>query len=147
MKITYVKGDLFTTTAKHILHGCNDHGVMGSGVAKIIRDKYHEAYDEYVKEYTKNGLFGGQVMVVESNGKKIVNMVTQNFYGKDGKRYAKYDWIADGFYTLNQYCKHTKTEVITMPMIGAGLGGGNWNVIEKIIESESTDFCPVVYKL
>jgi hypothetical protein len=34
-----------------------------------------------------------------------------------------------------------------MPQIGAGLGGGDWQVIEAIIESEMTDIQPVVYTL
>jgi O-acetyl-ADP-ribose deacetylase (regulator of RNase III) len=36
---------------------------------------------------------------------------------------------------------------IAMPRIGAGLGGGNWNVIEAIIESELTHVKPYVYTL
>ena len=51
MKIEYRKGDLFQTEIKTIVHGCNAQGVMGSGVAKIIRDKYPKAYDRYVAEY------------------------------------------------------------------------------------------------
>jgi len=30
MKIEYVKGDLFATNVKTIVHGCNVQGVMGS---------------------------------------------------------------------------------------------------------------------
>ena len=36
---------------------------------------------------------------------------------------------------------------IAMPLIGAGLGGGDWNVISEIIEEESLKFQPVVYEL
>jgi len=33
-------------------------------------------------------------------------------------------------------------------MIGAGLGGGNWNIIKKIIdETVSDDFKKILYKL
>ena len=34
-----------------------------------------------------------------------------------------------------------------MPLIGAGLGGGDWNVISAIIQSECKDVTPVVYYL
>jgi hypothetical protein len=39
MAIEYIKGDLFTTKCKYIAHGCNSQGVMGPGVAKLIKEK------------------------------------------------------------------------------------------------------------
>lgn len=148
MKIEYRKGDLFQTSIKVIVHGCNDVGVMGSGVAKIIVDRYPEAYEVYRKYHRDNGkLEGGKLIVCATNGKIIVNMITQNYFGKDGRKYAKYDWIADGFHELDLRCSQDKIEQIAMPMIGAGLGGGNWNVISAIIESECKNVQPVVYQL
>jgi hypothetical protein len=34
-----------------------------------------------------------------------------------------------------------------MPMIGAGLGGGDWHRIAAIIQEESQHFQPVVYQM
>lgn len=147
MKIKYIKGDLFTSPINVFIHGCNDQGVFGSGIALEVKNKYPEAYKKYRDEYLDNGLVGGTVIPVETNDKIIINMITQNFYGKDGKRYAKYDWIADGFYTLNQFCKQRGVDKVAMPLIGAGLGGGDWAVISAIIESECKDIQPFVYVL
>jgi O-acetyl-ADP-ribose deacetylase (regulator of RNase III) len=36
---------------------------------------------------------------------------------------------------------------VGFPLIGAGLGGGEWDDISKIIENESQCFTPVVYRL
>jgi O-acetyl-ADP-ribose deacetylase (regulator of RNase III) len=36
---------------------------------------------------------------------------------------------------------------LAMPRIGAQLGGGRWEIIESIIETELTDVSPVVYVL
>lgn len=147
MKIEYRKGDLFESPIKVFIHGCNDQGVMASGFAAPLKNKFPEAYEVYRKEYETNGLGGGTIIPVETKGKIIINMITQNFYGKDGKRYAKYDWIADGFYQTNQLTKRLGIDTVAMPMIGAGLGGGDWNVISAIIESECTFTQPVVYQL
>ena len=38
MKIEYRQGDLFQTDVRHIVHGCNAQGVMGKGVAKLVKD-------------------------------------------------------------------------------------------------------------
>lgn len=147
MKIEYRKGDLFKTDVKTIIHGCNDRGVQGSGFALIIKNNFPEAYEVYRKEFETNGLVGGSIIPVETNGKIIINMITQNFYGKDGKRYAKYDWIADGFYQVDLLTNRLGIDTVVMPAIGAGLGGGDWNVISAIIESECKNIQPVVYQL
>lgn len=147
MKIKYYEGNVFKGPFEVIVHGCNDQGVMGSGIALQVKTLYPEAYDVYRKEFLKkDGLLeGGTFTYAESNGKTIVNMITQNFYGRDGKRYVKYDWIADGFYELDRMCESVGQKNIAMPQIGAGLGGGDWGVIEKIIESECKFVQPNVY--
>ena len=147
MKIEYREGDLFQTDETLILHGCNDQGVMGSGVAKIVREKYPEAYFEYCKAYKLTGLPGGTFIPVHSNGKVILNAITQRNYGRDGKRYVNYEWIARIFKDLNDYVDFFGYAAIAMPKVGAQLGGGDWNVISAIIESESKLYKPIVYIL
>src|SRR4051812_17967724 len=49
MPILYVSGDLFNNAyhAQAFAHGCNCQGSMGAGVAKTIRARYPEMYEEY----------------------------------------------------------------------------------------------------
>jgi len=145
MKIEYVKGDLFTTNIKYIIHGCNAQGVMGSGVAKIIRDRYPEAYQEYRRIYDIEGeLDLGDVIWAQSNGKWIGNAITQEFFGRETSRYVSYDAISNAMWQIN---KIDGMSEVAMPQIGAGLGGGDWNVIAAIIEAELTNVKPYVYVL
>ena len=147
MKIEYRKGNLFETELKVILHGCNDMGVRGSGVAKIVRENYPEAYEKYMQVYEKEGLAGGIIIPAFSNGKVIVNAISQHGYGRNGQRFVNYEWIASIFAKLNVYCSVNAETHIAMPQIGAGLGGGSWEVISAIIESEAKSYTPVVYIL
>lgn len=148
MPVKVVKGDIFNTSIKCIGHGCNNQGVMGSGIAAVIRDKFPEAYQEYKVwcSATAEEDLLGDTLVVESNGKFIFNMVTQNFYGKDGLRYAKYDAIAECFWAANNHVLALE-HGLAIPLIGAGLGGGNWNVIYEIIKSEAKDINVLIYRL
>lgn len=147
MKIRYVKGNLFDTDILHIAHGCNALGVMGSGVARIVRDAYTDAYDAYQVEHQENGLKLGTVQLVGANGKVIINAITQDFYGKPAEptRFVDYDAVGECMNTINHVLKLSGYTRVAMPMIGAGLGGGDWAIIEKIIENEMTDVEPVVY--
>lgn len=156
MKIEYVKGDLFATDIQTIVHGCNAQGVMGSGVAKIIREKYPKAYERYRNEYEKsNSLELGSIIAVPcgdrvkdpENYKVIINAITQDFYGRDGRRYVSYDAVASCMQKINRLFELYGISKVAMPQIGAGLGMGDWNVIAAIIESELKNVKPYVYML
>ena len=155
MKIEYVKGDLFSTNITTIVHGCDTQGVFGSGVAKIVRERYPKAYDRYMQEGRNGHLMLGDIIPVPcgdrqndpDNFKIIVNAITQEYYGRDGKRYVSYDAVAESMQKINGMYDVYGIDAVAMPQIGAGLANGDWNVIEKIIESELKTIQPYVYIL
>lgn len=150
MKIQYIKGDLFSTEHKYILHGCNSRGVMGSGVARIVRDRYPLAYERYTIWCSK-GFRLGSSLLVDCGDKTIINAVTQQNYGKvseqqgpNPKRYVSYDAVATIFEELETLIPNS---TIAMPLIGCALGGGDWSVVSAIIESSCKTISSVVYQL
>lgn len=145
MQIEYRKGDLLQTEVKHLIHGCNSKGVMGSGVAKVLREKYPRAYQDYNDSYNSYGLELGTIIVsVQDDGKVIHNAITQQDYGRrDDRVYVSYWAIAEVFRKINQW----GIKEIAMPKIGAGLANGDWNVISAIIENTLIDTKPIVYEL
>lgn len=150
MKIIYKKGDLVEATEHAIAHGCNSQGVMGSGVAKAIREEFPFAYDAYIGLYgmNNNSLVLGSVMYVwVKEGKYIINCITQEHFGRDNKQYVDYDAIRSCMKNMNAQAEMWKVESVALPKIGAGLGGGDWNIISKIIEEECIDIQPVVYEI
>jgi O-acetyl-ADP-ribose deacetylase (regulator of RNase III) len=145
MKIEYRKGDLLETDCQHIIHGCNSHGVMGSGVAKVIRDKYPQAFIDYNDVYNNRGLELGEIHVsVQPCGKVIHNAITQKDFGRDASKvYVSYWAIANCF----RYIDTWGVKEIALPKIGAGLANGDWDVISAIIENTLTKTNPIVYEL
>ena len=122
---------------------------MGSGVAKEIRAKHPKAYEEYHKyclSHEPKDILG-DVVWVESNGKLIANGITQPSYGYDKSRYVDYEAINKVMDTVHREAHLSGIEYVTMPFIGAGLGGGSWNKISGIIESAFVNVIPVVYTL
>lgn len=130
-----VKGDLLEATGL-IVHGCNCLGVMGSGVAKAIKDKWPIVYVEY-KDYHRNaGLRLGDVHWVRvARDTIVVNAMTQHFYGRDGTRYVDYEALRKCFKHVAALARSYKMPV-NYPLIGCGLAGGDWNVVAPIIEEE-----------
>jgi len=92
-------GDLFSNTEGYIVHGCNAQGVMGSGVAKIVKDQYFDAFKRYAECYVYKTNKGepmlGSISWQKFNDNKlmIVNAVTQEFYGAGGTLYTDYDAV------------------------------------------------------
>lgn len=144
-KIKYITGDLLQADEQIIVHGCNAQGVMGSGIAKAIRDRYPDCYDTYKAAYDTRGLKTGEVIWWSNDDLVVANAITQQFYGRDETiRYCSYDAIASCVALIDQIAAGVS---VAFPLIGAGLANGDWNVIAAIIESEAKSFEPVVYRL
>ena len=135
----YKKGNLLDVTEGIIVHGANAQGVMGSGVAKAIREKYPECFATYRDEYEKFTLVLGDIVwwcKVDpagdyGNDLYIANAITQEFYGTN-RRHVNYWAIANTFKEVFRQANVVKATV-HFPKIGAGLGGGRWDIIEAII--------------
>jgi O-acetyl-ADP-ribose deacetylase (regulator of RNase III) len=133
--IEYVKGDLLKSGLPLIAHGCNMQGVMGSGIALQIKLKYTYAFVEYKKAILRGAALGDIIPSYSEFNPIIINCLTQQYYGKDGKVYISYDAIKSCFNKLSDYCLEYGVEEMGMPKIGAGLGGGDWNRIENILKN------------
>ena len=127
--------DAFLYPNSVVVHGCNAQGVMGSGVAKVVRNDFPGAYYEYIRRHEEFGLTLGEIIPVPVlPGRWIINAITQEFYGRDGKRYVSYDAIRNSFDRVAEFAEANNIETINYPKIGAGLGGGNWDHIAEIID-------------
>ena len=109
-----------------IVHGCNCFCNMGAGIAAQIKDRYPSAYradcETKKGDMTKLGTF-----TVASMGRfEVVNAYTQFKYGGK-KSNADYASIYSVFERINS--AYNDQAKIGIPLIGAGLAGGDWNVI------------------
>lgn len=159
--IYYKVGNLLHCTESVLVHGCNAQGVMGSGVAAAIRAEMPRAYEVYRHAYETRGLKLGEIVpalvhrVDAALDMIVVNGITQDMYGRNGKQYVDYDAVREVFNSTVDMCwqlyqdyENGETMDIAIPKIGAGLGGGDWKVIEEIIDEETgADLDVVVYVL
>ena len=143
--ITNVDGDVTEIDCDVILHQVNCKGVMGSGVALTIKQKYPEVYNEYIDYVGKNtghssNLLGSIQLCKTTAGKYVANLFGQDGYGYRGK-YTDYDAVKTGLVKLNELCKG-KTVALPYKM-GSDRGGGDWSKVLKII-TECLTKCNVI---
>ncbi|AGC76776.1 O-acetyl-ADP-ribose deacetylase (regulator of RNase III) [Nonlabens dokdonensis] len=135
-----VKGDLIELAISGefdlIIHGCNCFCTMGAGIAKSIKEKFPEAYKADLQTTKGDHTKLGTITFAESetyNGKLIVINGYTQFNWRGTGRKVDYDAIRKVFGNVKQKFSGMR---VGYPAIGAGLAGGNWNIISRIIDQE-----------
>jgi O-acetyl-ADP-ribose deacetylase (regulator of RNase III) len=145
--IVYKQGDVLASDEKRIAHGCNCSGGFGSGFAKAVSERYPAVREAYLYRYNTVGWRLGVVQLLgvgDGSGREFANCATQQRYGTpDQGPYVSYPAIRE---VIKDLVKSWPTG-FAMPKIGAGLAGGNWDIISKIIEEESGSVEVRVYSL
>lgn len=143
-------GDVLTGYAHIIAHQVNSQGVMGSGIAKSIKETYPKAYAEYLKHpLMKDKSILGECMIVNCESKIIANIFGQFYYGRNPNTvYTDYNALKKGLKTLKYYAVKNNL-IVSMPyQIGCGLSNGDWdNVVCPMIKEIFSDYYVILYKL
>lgn len=124
-------GDLFDPKNKVIAHGCNCIGVMGAGVAKLVKEKHPIAFDKYKRAIDARVFNIGyaQFVVDEENDRAIYNLATQRNMGDDATLWGCYL----SFCNMLEHAKGNNVTKIHVPQIGAGIGGLEWDNVQVML--------------
>jgi len=165
--IKHIDGDLIKLAKEGefdvIAHGANCQNFMGAGIAPQMAkafecDQFLMEGPNYKGDINKLGTInyesimqvikkpitigGATEMVPDFGGKEliVINAYTQFHYGKNHKDGVSSPVDYEAIIMCMRKINHIfKGKHIGLPLIGAGLAGGDWNRIEKIIEEELTD--------
>ena len=164
--INIIDGNIFDSKANFIVHSCNCQGVMGSGVALQVAERFPHVEKEYIKyinyckknhievlgtaQYVPNEVWAlimvdtmnnNNVVSFDTNYQYIVNLFGQNTFG-------------EGLHTDLKAFKRALVDIrekaekigatIAMPYkIGSCRGGANWDdvftIIKKVFEKSSVN--------
>ena len=165
MPVKIIDGDLFTTKARIIAHQVNCQGVMGSGVAKQIRQRNPQMFLNYARHCAAAKRTGwsplGTNLILHTDadadsyvpgtmvytGQYICHMFAQNMYGYDGRRYTNIDALRSCFTKLAQYAREDGLTVAMPYKVGCVRGGANWEVVYKMIEEIFRDVNVELWRL
>jgi len=140
----HVKGNaltIFEELPKNavLIHQVNCRGVMGSGIAKQIREVYPSHYEDYKDSLSVRGrdsvcLGDHLISNVSSSGKEVIALFSQRDFGTK-TRHTNYAAIARALMDVASSLTNLVSQptLIIPKYIGCGLGGGDWDIVEKII--------------
>lgn len=160
MKFNEITGNLITLTLEGkfdvIAHGCNSFCTMGSGLAPQMAkafgaDKFPLEGPQYRGDINKLGqidykgfkLVDGEAypsFIQDDSDFYVVNAYSQYNYGsyRKGGSSKPIDYEALAL-CLRKMNKVFAGKHIGLPLIGAGLAGGDWDTIKLMMINELTD--------
>jgi len=154
--IEYRKGDVLDALRDRnvsiVAHGVNCRGGFGSGIAGQIAKRYPVVRSKYLEKFKNEGWRLGEsqgVFMYDEPSRHlsvIMNCATQDDYGRDGQLYCDYDAIFTCITTLYNTCASLELTP-GIPKIGCGLAGGDWIIVEKIINNIFKKRTIYVYEL
>jgi O-acetyl-ADP-ribose deacetylase (regulator of RNase III) len=145
--IKYEFGNLLDMLDKFdaVLQGCNCFHVMGGGIARQFAERYPEVYaadrEQTVRgDVSKLGTYSKACV----GNTDVLNCYTQYHYDSTRPQFRYGAFVKVLERVKDEY--HGKR--IAMPMIGAGLAGGDWDTIASIISEvlDGEDVTVVVLK-
>ena len=151
--IKIIEGDLMEADEDIIGHQVNSMGVMGSGVAKCVRQSFPEAYTAYVefvshflKDHPRTELLG-KCQTVLLDGKVIANLFGQLTYGRDSTQYTKTMALYKALVDLRNFAESYNLSVALPYRIGSDRGGASWTEVYKLINKAFDGYEVTLYKL
>jgi len=146
MSIRYLQADTTRPTGegrKILVHVCNDVGAWGRGFVLGLSRRHPEPerrYKAWAAGQEDRPFVLGQVQFVEvSPDLMVANLIGQHDIARKGQPLdvppVRYEAIREGLRRVRTEAERQGASV-HMPRIGAGLAGGDWAVIERVIEEE-----------
>ena len=148
--IKYIQGNIFDSKCDAIVNPVNCRSTMGKGLALSFKAKYPKMFHEYQNACRDGIIKIGKVylhVVSKDNPKFVFSFPTKDHW----KDPSKIEYIASGLKSLVEYIEWSKDNIniesIAIPLLGAGLGGLNENLIIDLITStfEDLDYTVELY--
>lgn len=117
-----IKKDITTIESGIIAHGVNCQRAMGSGVALALLNKWALVREQYMTRGKGKSMLGTIDEVEVEPNISVFNCYTQEFFGREGKRYASPAAICVALTKVADIACQRKVPMY-IPLIGCQLGG------------------------
>lgn len=134
------RGDLLQSDCTVIAYQCNCFATMGAGIAKQIKQRYPEAYGSDRRFPIPIGSRKrlGHFSKAQVGDRLIYNLYGQYRYGR-GKQ-TELSMLENPVHSMLEDLRQHEGKIGFPYGMGAGLAGGDWNEIEKMLERCSEEF-------
>lgn len=133
--VNFTSGNMFAIKADIRVNTVNCVGIMGAGVALSFKVRYLEMFEEYRRRCQCREVQVGQLDIHHLDGLTIVNLPTKVVPRKK----SQYEWVESGLKSLHEFLKGKGLVRVTLPALGCGHGGLDWDRVKGLIKDCLTD--------
>jgi O-acetyl-ADP-ribose deacetylase (regulator of RNase III)/uncharacterized protein YwgA len=135
MPFIYKQGDMMSEGVEALVNTVNTEGVMGKGLALQFKETFVPNYKAYQKACRAGDVKTGKMFVTSTNQmlppQYIINFPTK----REWRKKSEYDYIQTGLDDLAQVIQQLNIQSIAIPPLGCGVGGLDWAIVKKMIET------------
>lgn len=135
--VSYTIGDIFKAADENIIdiivHQANCMSIMGSGIAALIKEKYPSAYKADVDDIRSPEKKLGSYSFTFEEGVGVFNLYGQYLPGPNTSYESLRLSLREMATLVEKVCPDAP---IGLPLIGCGVGGGDWSVVSDILLEE-----------
>jgi len=139
MMVDLKKGDILKEETEAVVNTVNTKGVMGKGIALQFKECFPENYKQYKKACDEGKVETGKMFVTETglllNPRYVINFPTKEHW----KNPSKMEYIHEGLKDLVRVIQDKNISSISIPPLGCGNGGLDWNEVRPAIEKALSD--------
>lgn len=128
------KGDLLDSSAKIRCQQVNCQGVMGAGLAKQVKERYPEVFEQYkaLCDQFGSSLMGHTQFVSCHDGTIMANLFAQETYGTSTVQ-TDIGALDDCLSKVADFSFRVGAIPAFPKFLGCGLAGGDWDAVYKLI--------------
>ena len=131
--LEFVKGDMFDVHADIRVNTVNCVGVMGAGVALAFKKRYPDMFKNYQRDCKDDRVKPGTMNVWKSlSGDWVINFPTKRHW----RNSSRYEDIDAGLDDLRSYLDSVGPVTVTLPALGCGHGGLDWDRVSQMIRKK-----------
>ena len=134
--ISYVSKNILISDAEALVNTVNTVGIMGKGIALQFKERFPVNFKLYEKACKNNYIQIGKMFVTETgtftNPKYIINFPTKT----DWRAHSQLSYISQGLDDLIRVINEKGIKSITLPPLGCGNGGLDWNDVRPLMEEK-----------
>jgi len=132
MTIIYTDGDILMDPAEAIVIPVNTVGMPGAGLAKAWAKKDPDAAGVYKSLCEKGLVTIGEINIIIHGDSRWIMFPTKEHW----KHPSRLEWIEKGLMDLQPQVMGL--ESLAVPALGCGLGGLEWNDVQRLLEKYLT---------
>lgn len=131
MRMEYVSGDIFTSTAQVLVVPVNCEGIAGKGLALQFKERYPRWFWSYQMSCQMGLIQIGRPLLHVGTHPFVLSFPTK----AEWRRPSRLDYIESGLSaTADLLYNYESIQSIAFPKLGTGLGGLVWQEVQTLMD-------------